>query len=203
MKNIHPAVLVTAGFFCIALIQVLQSVWLALGVLVCVAGATSLAWIKFQTVIRRLRFIVIAIVLLFAWQTPGTLVFPVLQGWSPTYDGLRLALEPLGRLLASVGVVSIMLARVGVGDWMSSLYVMASPLRVLGFAPERFAVRLRLVLEYVESRELNWKTCVAAASAVDVVGAGEQWQVSVLRRSDSALLVLLLLAFGVVWFGVR
>lgn len=201
-KTLHPAVLVAAGFVCMLGIQLLQALWLVSVVIIVLILALVAGRKKLGAVIRRLRYILIAVIVLFAWQTPGVLIVPVLGMFSPTYDGLLLALDSTARLLATAAVVAVMLEKLSTAQWVSSLYVLIAPLRIAGVSPERFAVRLRLVLDYVDMRNLDWRKSLDSGFPDETAPVMQQWQVSTLRFGDRALLLAMgLFAAGlIIWW---
>lgn len=201
MKRIHPAVCVTAGFFLIFVLQMVTPRFLTWGVIAAVTIAVVLAWSEWMRVIRRMRFIFVAIAILFLWQTPGSMIFPALGNLSPTWDGLRAAVEPVERLCAVVSVVALLLRYLTTEDWVNSLYVLVHPLKFAGLSAERFAVRLRLVLDYVAQRDLNWKSCLDELDANEMTAATETWTVRGLFWTDRVMLggLFLLLLGYVLW----
>ncbi|MBS1209611.1 MAG: hypothetical protein H6R19_2009 [Proteobacteria bacterium] len=201
VKEIHPAVFVTAGFFLILLLQTVAAGYLPWWTMLAGTVALVSAPADWRRILRRLRFIFLALLILFAWQTPGTMILPALGSFSPTWDGLRATTEPALRLLAIVSVVALMLRHLSIEDWVNSLFVLVFPLRLLGLDPERFAVRLRLVLDYVERRDLNWRNCLDEALEDPVNPAEETWSVHHLGWQDRILLSILglLLAGWLLW----
>lgn len=198
----HPAVIVTAGFFLILWLQRCEA-WLlrglfALILLLALWFAASELWRS----MRRLRFVFLALFVIFVWETPGTLMLPVLGNWSPSIDGFRLFLDQGTRLAGVVAVVSILLARLDADDWVSSLSTLLEPLRLLRIPTERFVVRLRLVLEYAGQRELDWRQVIREPGK-ESMPAWEGASPAVLGRADRSWLVLVVLVgTGVlVWLG--
>ena len=112
--------------------------------------------------LRRLRYVSLAIVILFAWQTPGIQVLPGLDVLSPTYDGLRLAVSPLLRLMTVAAVVACLQQALSPDQWVSSFHLLAKPFACLGLPRDRLAIRLRLVLDYLEAPRLEWRDCLRA-----------------------------------------
>lgn len=191
LNRVHPAVFVTAGFFLIVRLQSISPAvlpwWAGVVVMLSVVGGAQV-WLR---IVRRMRYIFLALLILFAWQTPGILMIPGLGAFSPTWDGVRAALDPLLRLLAVVSVVALMLRYLSIEAWVNSLYVLLRPLCVLGFSPERFAVRLRLVLDYVEQRNLNWRHCLDAALQDATILEEEVWPIHDLCWVDRVLILCL------------
>jgi len=154
-------------------------------------------WFK---VLRRLKFVALAICILFAWQTPGIQVFPALQAFSPTYDGMLLALPPLLRLMSVAAVVAVLKERLGADAWVGSLYVLSWPFQFLGLAREKLAIRLRLVLDYVEEHDLDWRALLHSASGAPpqaVMAHCEIHPMSGLDRAWVSTFLLLAIVVGV------
>jgi energy-coupling factor transporter transmembrane protein EcfT len=120
----------------------------ALGV-AALASALVSARVHCVRLLRRVRVLLLAILVLFAWGTPGEAVLIDWPRLSPSREGLLLALTHAGRLLALVCWVAILLARMPADRLVSGLYALARP--VFGLSSERLALRLLLVLRYVET----------------------------------------------------
>jgi len=101
--------------------------------------------------LRRVRVLLVVLVLLFAFFTPGEALLPFLGRAGPTIEGLDMALVHGGRLLVVVMLVSILLEKTDERTLVSGLMVLARPLGLLGLSSERLAVRLLLAFAYVES----------------------------------------------------
>lgn len=132
----------------------------------------------------------LAIVILFAWQTPGIQVLPGLEALSPTYDGLRLAVSPLLRLMTVAALVACLRQALSPDQWVSSFYLLASPFACLGLPCDRLAIRLRLVLDYLEAPPLQWRDCLRGLDA---------------RREESGAVVCQLERAGIqdlLWIGL-
>ena len=100
---------------------------------------------------RRIRELLIAITVLFAWFTPGEAALLDWPRLGPTREGLALAALHAGRLLAVVCAVGILLERLPLARLVGGLYALSRPLRLAGVDPERLALRLLLVLRYVDA----------------------------------------------------
>jgi len=68
-----------------------------------------------------------------------------------TREGLALAALHAARLLAVVCAVAVLLERLSLQRLVGGLHALSRPLRVIGVPPERLALRLLLVLRYVEA----------------------------------------------------
>lgn len=99
--------------------------------------------------LRRIRWLLLAILILYGWFTPGTPLIPLLGGWSPVQEGLQQGALRGTALLAIVAAVYLLLASTPRGDLVGGLLWYGMPLRRLGVDDHRFAVRLVLALEAV------------------------------------------------------
>lgn len=164
-KLFHPAVPVTAGFVLILLLQRLEGPHLAVALGVCAGACLLLARRSWWRLVHRLRYMLLVLVVLFAWQTPGVLVWPRLGGLSPTFDGIRLAADHAARIVLVVSVVAFMLHGLSHAQWVQGVYGLFAPLRRLGFPADRFALRLQLVLQDAEQADRTaWREALAPAA---------------------------------------
>lgn len=103
----------------------------------------------FLIILRRSRWLLLTMLMLFGWMTPGTAV-PGLP--MATREGLSLAAEHVARLLLAIATVSgAAPSRLSPAELVSGLRTLLAPLAPLGGFRDRLAVRLMLTLEEVES----------------------------------------------------
>lgn len=181
------------------LLQLLQGLPLVLSVALFTVVALARDAARWWRLLRRMRYILLAVCMLFLWQTPGTLLIPALGGWSPTVDGAVQALMHVLRLLAVVDVVAILMSALSVESWVAGLFVLAMPLRLIGVSPERFAVRLNLVLRAADSTQRrSWREWLS--DDVEAVPAAS-WSIEWPGLRDWGLLAALwVLGTGVLWW---
>lgn len=122
---------------------------LLLLVIVCIAAARFESR-HFLVLIKRMRLFFISIFIIYAYGTPGEYLWQSSVIFSPTYEGLNLGLMQIERLVISLAALSLLIATSAKENLIVGLYVLFSPLKLLGFQVERFAARLLLTLEYVE-----------------------------------------------------
>jgi hypothetical protein len=108
--------------------------------------------------LRRSRWLLVSIAILFAFATPGLLV----PGWfgqvGMTQDGVALAAEHLARLVLLLATLALLHERLGSTGFVSGLYWLMTPLGQWRNLRERIVVRLMLVVEKVESgKNLGWR----------------------------------------------
>jgi len=144
----HPATLLVAwaGFAFLLPLASLQ-VLLALAI-VALLAALLLARRRAQSLLRRARWLLLSIGVLFAFATPGLAV----PGWPGrlglTQDGLLLAGEHVARLLILLATLAVLHEHLRTGGLLTGLHVLLTPLA--RERRERIVVRLMLVIEFIE-----------------------------------------------------
>lgn len=204
----HPAVLVTAGLFCILVLQMLAGAafWTLCAMLLLLAAvrARMMLW----RMLRRSRWILLSILLLFAWQTPGRALLADFWRYSPTHEGVALAALHSARLAGMVAVVVLLMRRLEAADWVAGLHMLLAPLRRLGVPTARFSVRLSLVLQAVGAERnvatLVWRDFLEP-SATDDALPEMLWAPRALSGSDKVWLgIEWAIACGaLIWLALR
>jgi energy-coupling factor transporter transmembrane protein EcfT len=141
------------------------------------AVALGCARIQCVRLLARIYILLLAILVLFAWFTPGEAVFMDWPRAGPSREGLLLALTHGGRLVALVCWVAILLGRMSADRLVSGLYALVRPFGVFGLPTERIALRLLLVLRHAsaasngERHWQDWKTWLnlPATTTLDAV----------------------------------
>ncbi|MEQ1583075.1 MAG: hypothetical protein ABL875_03295 [Candidatus Nitrotoga sp.] len=126
------------------------------------AVAYALSATRLITLLRRTRWIMLSLLFIYAYATPGVAVWASLAQFSPTHEGLTGGLLQLCRLVFTVASLAILLSLLSRQQLISGIYVLTYPLRYVGLSRERLAVRLALTLQYAESivwdTTGNWRT---------------------------------------------
>ena len=161
----HPAPLLRAwaGFACV--LPFLSPPVLA--ALTLIAALPALAWARerTRTLVRRSRWLLLSIALMFAFATPG-LVVPGLPGrLGMTQDGLVLGAEHLMRLLFLMLTLAPLHEHLGTSGFVAGIHWLLAPLAPFCGLRERIVVRLMLVVQLVESGAPNegWRQWLDAA----------------------------------------
>ena len=153
--------------------------------------------------LRRTRWILFSLLLIYAYTTPGAGVWQQLGVLSPTREGLLDGVLQLGRLLSVLSGLAVLLAMLSQTELISGLYTLAYPLRWFGLSRERIAVRLALTLEFAESAmsdtASDWRATLRDALAPSISNAA---QVEVRLQSFCAVDYLLLAATAALLMGV-
>lgn len=149
----HPA---TKILLWLALAIALQSLdFIALTSLSIVMGGLFLAGRNLGAVlrmVRRVRWLLFSLLMIYAFVTPGDMVFPALGVWSPSLQGLHDGALQAWRLVLLVSALGLLLQSCPRENLLSGLYVLMRPFGFLGLNAERVAVRIWLTLEYVEQQ---------------------------------------------------
>lgn len=111
----------------------------------------GLCAVRFFQLLRRMRWILISVFLIYAYSTPGDSLWLELGAFSPGRDGMAEGLLQLLRLTTVLAGLSILLSLLSPAQLVAGLYTLAHPLRLVGLSRERFAVRLALTLSYAEN----------------------------------------------------
>lgn len=145
----HPANRLALWFWVASLLPLLerQFLYLATGTLLLLA--LRFAKNRFFKALPRIRWILLALGVVYGWTTPGEYLWP--SHLSPTHEGLFLGLEQMVRLLGLITSLQILLATMSRPEIFAGLHVLAKPINYLGLSRDRIALRLSLALEMTEA----------------------------------------------------
>ncbi|HEU0186361.1 MAG TPA: CbiQ family ECF transporter T component [Gallionellaceae bacterium] len=148
--RLHPATMLLLWVALAILAQALQG-----GLLLLLAASSSLLALlwsgrRLLILLRRTRWILLSLVLLYAYVTPGEPLFEQWGVMSPVREGLSEGGLQLVRLLTVLAGLSILLGRLSREQLITALHTLLYPLQYLGGSRERIAVRLALTLHYAE-----------------------------------------------------
>lgn len=157
----HPAVQIYI-WICLALLaQILHGYSLLLFTGILVALAFTLCRERFFILLRRTRWILLSVLIIFAYSSPGEALWPQLGVFSPVAEGLVDGLMQILRLLTMLAGLSVLLTLLSQTQLVAGLYALSAPLGYLGLARERIAVRLALTMQYAETAmqdtDSNWR----------------------------------------------
>lgn len=115
--------------------------------------------IGFLRLLKRLRWLLLSLLLIFAFNTPGEYLQPWPFDFAPTYEGVQAGVLQASRLCMMLAGLSLLSATTNREALMAGFFLLLYPLKYLRLSPERFAARLWLTLHYVEqSPETQAKT---------------------------------------------
>lgn len=148
----HPVTPLLLWIGLAVLAQALQGMSLLLMAASSVALALWRADQRFLALLLRTRWILLSLVLLYAYVTPGEPVFAQWGGFSPVREGLLEGGLQLARLLTILASLAVLLSLLAREQIIAALHALLYPLQYLGLARERIAVRLALTLHYAEQQ---------------------------------------------------
>lgn len=103
------------------------------------------------TLLRRTRWILLSLLVIYAFLTPGDALWSASYLPSPTHEGVLDGLMQLSRLVCVLAGLAILLTLLTRTQMIGGLYALCYPVRYVGLSRERIAVRLALTLHYAES----------------------------------------------------
>lgn len=148
MSRPHPASLILLG-----LAVLLAAASREEGALFAATGGIGLIALMAATghlrlLLRRSRWLLLTMLLMFGGFTPGTPV-PGVPG--ATLEGLLLAADNLARLLIALSVVALILKSLPAAELVVGIRSLLAPLALFKISRDRIAVRLALTLNEVEA----------------------------------------------------
>ena len=198
LSSLHPATRLVGWISLIVLVQLARSPLLWGFGLVVVTLGLSFARQRSLRLVRRARFLLIVLFVLFAFFTPGEALLSELGPIGPTREGLVLAASHGVRLLSVLILVALLLETTDERTLVSGLMSLAAPLGMFGFPVERLALRVLLVMAYVERPpDGGWRALLDGHAAMPS-GPGLRVRRQPLAVSDRFLIgaLLALIAWG-------
>ncbi len=99
----------------------------------------------------RLRWLFLAIVVLYGWMSPGQALFPGMESLSPSREGVMSGLQRLSGLVLIMSSASYLLACTNQRQLFSGLYSLLSPVSLLGLSRDKIVLRLALTMNSVQA----------------------------------------------------
>lgn len=137
-------------------------------------GSLSLLFVAryrqlFVTGVRRLRWLLLMMLLLYGWFTPGEAVFESLGQFSPSRVGLLLAVDRMLVLALVVAAASLYLAFTRLEQIVGSIYWIARRLGLGQARAQRIALRVALVLRQLPQVDRILQQRAKGQNWVDIV----------------------------------
>lgn len=166
-ESLHPAsqILIWLAFaLCIP--------WLRLVDLAVIALLASVPQLLIHSaalprLLRRTRYLLLSLMLVYAFAMPGEALLPAWGGYSPSQEGLLAGAQQALRLLALLVTLAWLLGALPGERVLAGLYLLLQPLARLGVNVDRIAVRVWLTLHYAEqeqtSRQGVWRERLQAS----------------------------------------
>ena len=162
--RLHPAAQIMAWCLLVIYLQVLTASKLQIASALIMLGVIYIARHKFIMMVHGIKWIMLSLLLIYAFSTPGAALFSQVGVFSPTVEGLIDGAIQLMRLLAALAALAVLLERLHRQHLIAGLYTLLSPLQLIGVSRECLAVRLALTLHYAEITMLrgakNWQSAL-------------------------------------------
>lgn len=199
----HPAVQIAIWMLLALLAQGMPPLALLLLCATLFGLAMRLSASLLLSLLRRTRWILLTLLLIYAYTTPGAALWAQLGVVSPTREGVFDGAVQLGRLLSVLSALAILLALLPQARLISGLYTLGYPLRWLGLSRERIAVRLALTLQYAETAmrdtASDWRSTIRGALEASDAGTTH---IELRLQSFKLIDFLLVAVMGAVLIGV-
>jgi energy-coupling factor transporter transmembrane protein EcfT len=201
----HPAALLLTWMLLAVAMQDFHAKQLMFAGVLTMATALKLSATRLCILLRRTRWIMISLLLVYGYATPGETLWAQAGMFSPTQQGLLDGLLQLSRLVFMLASLSAVLSMLSQQQLVGGLYTLVYPLRYLGWSRERIAVRLALTLRYAESSmkdaAADWRGSIEKALApaadgnqiVELHASAFTWRDALLLVTSAALFVPVLL----------
>lgn len=166
--RLHPATQIVIWCSLVAALQFMPPWGLFVAGVIGLSSAFMLSRRKFVQLLRRTRWIMFSLMLIYAYTSPGALLTESLGVFSPSQEGLQDGALQLLRLLVALAGLAILLDHLHRQPLISGLYSLFAPLQWLGLSRERLAVRLALTLHYAEVavlRSQSWRESLNGLAA--------------------------------------
>lgn len=159
---------------------------------------------QYLKLLRRSRWLLISLILVYAFVTPGAAAIAVLGPYSPSREGLLSGGLQALRLIALLATLALLLATTSRERILAGLYFLLRPFALIGMDIDRVAARIWLTLYYAEKAEQSgprgtgeWRERLHAA----LHGSGHEMtsielEIGRLSWLDYAALFCVALAFG-------
>lgn len=172
----HPAAQIMIWICLTVLAQGLHGVALpALGVSV-LALSLVICATRLFTLLRRTRWILFSLLLIYGFVTQGHPCWSQLGVFSPSCEGMMDGMLQLMRLLILLAGLAILFTMLSTTQLISGIYTLTYPLRYLGMSRERIAVRIALTLGYAESAMHNtaqdWRASINTMNQLQPPASG-------------------------------
>ena len=184
---IHPGAVVLTWLFSTVTLQFLGAHALGLATLALLLSGKGVVG-RWARQVRRARWLLLTLALVFAFGTPGEAVFPV--AWAPTDAGVEAAGLHGFRLVVLLGLLALLFELLDRRGLIVGLGSIAAPLRFVGLPVEPAVVRLALVFEYLETQpdKGSWRSILQEGEGEAAGPEVLQLEITSWRMRDAFLL---------------
>ena len=113
-------------------------------------------WRSSWQMLKRMRWLFLSMVVIYFWFTPGKEAIPLMADYSPTWQGIQMALYRIGSLVVIVVAVNIVIKSTPKEIITAGLLWLLVPLRFVGLPHERLAVRIVLTFHMISEIQYEY-----------------------------------------------
>ena len=148
--RLHPAIRIVVFIVMSIFITHLGFKQLLIFCLVLAFGLGCCLEHRFMIMMKRMRWLFLSIVFIYAYSTPGRYLSNWPLEFSPTYEGIQQGLNQILRISLVIAGIAILMASSTREVLMVGMYCLLRPLKLLNLSAERFTARLYLTLHYMD-----------------------------------------------------
>lgn len=148
MRRPHPSSLILLAAAVLLAVASRDGVSLYFACLALALTALILAASDLRLLVRRSRWLLLTVLLMFGWLTPGT---PLAGIPGATQEGLLLAADYIARLFIALATLALLLRALTPAELVVGLRALLTASALPGPSRDRIAVRLALTLQEVEA----------------------------------------------------
>lgn len=172
--------------------------------LLAVAAATAFLFAPSRSqllkLLRRTRWLLVVLALVYAYTLPGVPAWPALGWASPSIEGVQAGGLRVARLALLLTGLAVLLGLTARARLLYGLYALTAPFAALGLDRRAFVVRLGLTLDYVESAPAPARWLDALRGPLPEEAGPTRFPLETERwhARDSAVILAALLVLGIV-----
>jgi len=150
-RKLHPATAIVLWLFFVVWLEFVRPAGLGLAALALLPWLRGSAFTQFLRYMRRTRWLLLSLLVIYAYTLPGENVSGMLGSLSPSVHGLQHGALRVARMILLLAALSILMTHIPRSGLLLGIYRILRPLQGLGVDVERIAVRLWLTLHYAEA----------------------------------------------------
>lgn len=155
----------------------------------------------FFRLLRRTRWLMISLLLIYGFASPGDPVLPLLGFFSPSIQGLQAGGMQVWRLLMLLAALALLFSTTTQEGLLTGLYVIMRPFNKLGINAERITLRVWLTLNYAQQMSrlkipLKWNNLSDTLGSIPNGVNEVEFVVTRFQRKDLAVLLAGLILGG-------
>ena len=149
-QSLNPATLLAVWMLVLLLAMNLTLPYGVYAAVIAAIVANTYAPMHFHRLLKRSRWLLLSVALIFLVMTPGVALVSIAGVSAPSADGLRAAIDQIGRLVLALAMLALLLGQMDLNELVAGLRQLLIVLHLPGIDPDRAALRLSLTLHRLE-----------------------------------------------------